>query len=403
LVTYSYSRLSTYHRCPLQYRFRYVERRKLAVGPTVEAFLGSRVHEALEWLHRQAAAGGVPTSDELIARYDELWNGAWRDDVRIVRARHSAESFLDLGRELLRRYHARHRPFAGGTLLGTERRFHFALDNTHAMSGLIDRLTLAHGNIVEVHDYKTGATLPTPEEAASDRQAGVYDLAARHLFPEAADVRLVWHYLRFDEQRVSSRTPLEREALREELIASVKEIEASTSFPANESALCQWCDFLTVCPAKANAPAVASPPGEDPASESGVALVDRLVTLRERLRDARQTLEEEIAAAEEALIAYAARQGLEAVSGTAHEALIDRQPKLSFPEKGDPRRLELEKAVRGAGLWERSTDLSPTQLRRLLVDGAVDEDTAAALRGYATVLPHATVRLVRRRNTPSSR
>ena len=46
---YSHSRLSCYENCPFQYKLKYVGRIKATLGTTIEAFVGSMVHDALEW------------------------------------------------------------------------------------------------------------------------------------------------------------------------------------------------------------------------------------------------------------------------------------------------------------------------------------------------------------------
>ena len=76
---YSHSRLSSYERCPYQYKLQYVDRVKAPLGTTIEAFRGSIVHDALEWLYRLAQNGRVATRDELTAQYQTLWDAKWTD------------------------------------------------------------------------------------------------------------------------------------------------------------------------------------------------------------------------------------------------------------------------------------------------------------------------------------
>jgi len=47
MPVYSHSRIGTFENCPRQYKLKYIDRIQLPEGKTgVEAFLGSRVHEA---------------------------------------------------------------------------------------------------------------------------------------------------------------------------------------------------------------------------------------------------------------------------------------------------------------------------------------------------------------------
>ncbi len=63
---YSHSRLSVYETCPRQYRFQYVERLEVPEVESVEMFLGSRVHEALEMLYENVRRGRVPPLEGLL-------------------------------------------------------------------------------------------------------------------------------------------------------------------------------------------------------------------------------------------------------------------------------------------------------------------------------------------------
>lgn len=52
MPVFSDSRLSTFEQCPLKYKYQYIDKFKVKAAKTVEAFMGSCVHEALEKLYR---------------------------------------------------------------------------------------------------------------------------------------------------------------------------------------------------------------------------------------------------------------------------------------------------------------------------------------------------------------
>ncbi|MBM3305367.1 MAG: PD-(D/E)XK nuclease family protein [Candidatus Aminicenantes bacterium] len=54
MAEYSHSQLSKFEQCPLQYKFIYVDGIK-RYEEGVEAFLGQRFHDAMEWLYRERA------------------------------------------------------------------------------------------------------------------------------------------------------------------------------------------------------------------------------------------------------------------------------------------------------------------------------------------------------------
>lgn len=397
VARYSYSRLDTYASCPLKYKFQYVDRVKVEVGPSVEAFLGSRVHDALEWLYRQVQLGLTPSVDEVLARYGEVWDAEWTDAVRIVRPGMAADSYRQLGEKCLRLYHARHAPFSEGVVLGLEEPFSLDLGEGIELAGFMDRLMKQDGDIYEVHDYKTSGTLPKPEEAARDVQGGLYALAVRSRFPHAREVRLVWHYLRFDERLVTTRSPEELGALRADTVNRVREIERATEFPPHESALCAWCEYCGICPAKGHRQVVAALPVNRYLGEPGVVLVDRLAKLKAELKQTTARLEAEIAQLEEALSAYARAHGFAVVVGTSAEAAVAEEETIAFPSSADPARADLEGHLRRLGLWEACATLSLDRLRKMVREGDLSEEARAAILAVARIERRTTVRLRRRR------
>ena len=79
---YSHSRLGAYENCPFQYKLRYVDKVKPILGNTIESFMGSMVHDALEWLYKLARDSNIISKEALVSKYDELWIGKWTDDYK---------------------------------------------------------------------------------------------------------------------------------------------------------------------------------------------------------------------------------------------------------------------------------------------------------------------------------
>ena len=71
MPVYSHSRLSAFEKCPLQYRYRYLDRIKRDTQ-SIEAFLGNRVHDALEKLYRYLLASKLPSLDEILSHYADF-------------------------------------------------------------------------------------------------------------------------------------------------------------------------------------------------------------------------------------------------------------------------------------------------------------------------------------------
>jgi RecB family exonuclease len=250
---YSHSRLQAFERCPQQFQYRY----RLGLPPeseSIEAFVGKRVHEVLERLYRATERGHVPTLEQVHARYRQLFDDAYDPQrVRVVRVEQPLAFYRELGEHCLSNYYADHYPFDQGETLGLEERVLFLLGETQSgpvrLQGFIDRVVRSRDGALEIHDYKTGARVPSQSAIDADRQLALYQLGLAARFGASRPFRLVWHFVRKGITRVSTRTPEQLETLRSETLAQVERIRSAEAFPARPSALCRWCEYRDGCPA----------------------------------------------------------------------------------------------------------------------------------------------------------
>jgi len=374
MATFSHSRIDTFETCPKKYEFAYLL--KVPRGPEgIEAFMGSRVHEALEWLYGQVRACRLPDEEDLVRRYLELWDAEWRVDVRVTRADRTADDYRAMGEKALRHYFRRYHPFDQGVTVGLEMKITLRLDEDHEVIGYIDRLVKAADGVWEIHDYKAGGSLLTQDKADADRQLALYELAVRGMYPDAREVTLVWHYVAFDHEVRSCRSPEQLEDLRAQVLASVRHIEAQTSFPTKTSSLCDWCDYKAICPAWAHLAALEALSQEERAAEPIASLVDRYAEVSAEIA----RLEGEKTSLTEAILHRADEAGLEQVFGTATAVKVFRFSGADVPGKDAPGRAEVESILREDGLWERFAALAPIALAKALDAGQVPEATAARL------------------------
>lgn len=250
MPVYSHSRLSAFEKCKLQYRYRYIDRIKRDTQ-SIEAFMGNRVHDALEKLYRDLLASKRPGLDEVLAHYHRTWKSNYSDKITFVRTDRTQDDYRKTGEECLVKYYRGHDPFDDGQTLGLEERIELALDEAgrYQMQGYIDRLVRREEGVYEIHDYKTsGGRLPSDADLRADRQLTLYQMAVEKRFPDAREIRLVWHYLVYDQTKTSARTPGEVDKHRRQTIGLIDTIEATKAFPPHESVLCRWCEYRDICP-----------------------------------------------------------------------------------------------------------------------------------------------------------
>lgn len=249
---YSHSRLGSFEKCPLQYRYRYIDRIRREVKG-IEAYMGNLVHQVLEGLYTEVADGKCPPVDALVGRYHERWDATYSDRIRIVKKKFTADHYRAIGERCIRNYYRSHDPFDDGVTLGLEQRVQISLDGSkrYQVQGFIDRLSRVETGVYAIHDYKTSSRLPSDGDLRQDRQLTFYEMGVRERYPDAREVRLIWHYVAFDQDLVSSRTTAELDEHRRKAILLIDTIEAATEHPPHESALCRWCDYRDICPAQA--------------------------------------------------------------------------------------------------------------------------------------------------------
>jgi putative RecB family exonuclease len=370
---WSHSRISAYEQCPKRYYFRYIDKPAIERVDSIEAFLGSRVHDALERLYRDLRMHKPVSEVELLDEFEQDWQRHYHEDIRIVRRRYTAQHYYQVGRRCLADYFRRHAPFTEGRTLGLEERIVIDLDvqGEYRLQGYIDRLAQVADGHYEIHDYKTSNTLPQPGHFDRDRQLALYQIGVERRFGDARRVDLVWHYLQFDRELRSRREPEELDRLRYETIATIQGIEAESRrgrFPTRESALCDWCEFFSVCPAKKHLHEVQDLPPDRYRSHTGVQLVEEWVRLKEERGLFVERADAELERLEEAIVRYATEHDMEVLVGLEHKLRVKVRHGLKVPTKSqDPVALEaLKEKLRGLGLWDRVVTLDRHALTRLI-------------------------------------
>jgi len=247
---YSHSRLNTFEQCPLKYKYKYIDK-IIIIQTSIEAFLGKIVHNTLEWLYSQVKKNKIPIIDEVITYYATDWEKNYTPTIVIVKKELTAKDYFNKGVQFLLGYYTQHKPFDDNTL-EVEKRIMINLDENgeYKLQGFIDRLVHnLEKDELEIHDYKTGNSLPTKEKIENDRQLALYSIAIKELFGEDKEVLLIWHYLAHNQKIVSKRTNEQLQELKKEIIELIKKIEATTEFPPNKSVLCDWCEHKSMCTA----------------------------------------------------------------------------------------------------------------------------------------------------------
>ena len=382
MPVYSHSQLSMYEECPLKYKLRYRDRIKRDIEG-VEGFLGTMVHETLKKCYDDVRLTKVNSLPALLSYFGSIWQQNWHDSILIMKKDLTQEHYQALGERLITTYYERYSPFDSDMTIGTEMGLNFALDaeNKYRMTGYIDRLSRDKDGVYEIHDYKTSAYLLSQEQVDNDRQLALYQIGIQKKWPDIKNIRLIWHYLAFDTQLVSYRTPEASSSLVQGTKSLIDEIVAARDFPPRESSLCDWCEYPDLCPLRKHFFKVEALPVNEYLSEPGVVLVNKYVALKNEAKN----VDQEIEKVKEAILDYARREEVELIKGSDCKARVKFDEKLKFPAKHDIERKELEDIIKEAGKWAEVSQLDTPSLTHTIENGLWTKDLIDKVMLYGRI------------------
>lgn len=251
---FSYSSLETFNKCQAQFQFRYLDKVvKRAEG--IEAFMGKRVHETLEFLYNQVKRGQIPLIDNILDKYNELWESEFHNKIAIVRREFNWQHYFHLGERCLAGYYRNFSPF-NEPVEGNEVEIIFHLDDSdnYIIKGIVDRIDQVKHGYFEIHDYKSGKRVISQSQADQDGQLALYQIGLTQIRDPVESVDLVWHFLQKGQEVRSKRSPVQLQLLKENTKLRIDKIRtfvnSRNTFKARESILCNWCYYWEECPAK---------------------------------------------------------------------------------------------------------------------------------------------------------
>ena len=384
MTTFSHSKIGSFETCPLQYKFKYIDKVKVEQEDTVETFLGSKVHEALEKLYKDLKFEKLLSLKELIAYFNKQWEENWNSTIKINKKEYSSENYRKMGVRYITDYYNRYSPFNDGKVLGLETVDFLDIGEGYKFHVRIDRLVDKGNGVYEVHDYKTSNSLPKQQKLDSDRQLAMYSYWVKVNYKDCKEVRLVWHFLAFDREMESFRTIPQLDSLRKEVLAKIKEIEKTKEFPANETALCNWCAYQGICPLFKHEASLEEKEVNEYLNDSGVKLVNEYVKLKTEQKGYNYEIDEKLSKLKEALIGFCKKEGIEVVIGSDNKISVKESETLKFPSKGTPEREELIKVLKNIGKLDEVTDLDVYALAKVVKGKGWDDKELEKIETFET-------------------
>jgi DNA helicase-2/ATP-dependent DNA helicase PcrA len=239
----SFSQIETFQTCPMHYKIRYVY--KVPTRSSSSQSFGTSIHTTFNEFYKRLKAGEKPSEKMIYKIFEENWVG------KGFTSKAHEKKFFEKGKVYLSGYlKESFDPKNLPVLL--EEKFTIPLGNNLKIAGTIDRVDDIGDGMIEIIDYKTGASIPSQRDVDKNLQLSFYALAATKIptvpFGKIPDkVKLSLYYLDEQEKISTTRTASQLEKAVEEILKVRDEIEKS-DFKCSNHMFCQMgCEFSLFC------------------------------------------------------------------------------------------------------------------------------------------------------------
>jgi putative RecB family exonuclease len=370
MATYSHTRLSAFEQCRYRYKLQYID--KLDPGPkTIEAFMGTIVHSAMEKLYKDLGYQKCNTLEELLAFYYKEWEDNLTDDIVVNKKEYTSENYRKMGAKYLSDYYERCSPFDQMSILGLETQDVLDLGDGNKYHVRIDKFA-CKGDEYFICDYKTNQNMKDKDEADGDKQLAMYAAWVREKYPDAKKINLVWHMMKFDKDVYSERTDVQLDELLANTVELIKEIENCTEWSTKHSKLCDYCGFKTRCPEFVNIIADEGNrnsgfnEGEAIKVEDAVRMVDELVSIKTQIK----ALENRGSEIETKLLTYSQQNDSKKIHGTNSAVSVIKSKDIKWPED----RTQISMILKSKGIYEEYSQINYPKLRSGILKGLIEPE-----------------------------
>lgn len=380
-MTYSHSSLNAFKDCPRRFAFQYLEKPSVEKRESIEAYLGTICHAAVQQIYKDLLLSRRMTLEETLAFYEAEWDRERPERFWIVKERYNEDNYRETGRRFVKDFYEEEAPFEDGRTIGIEKKLQIDLGCGKGLVGYVDRLVDHGEGRFEIIDYKTGADLPGLAELEKNWQLPLYHLGIKQMLPEAGEVTCTWHYLAHRKKLSLRRSSAQLDELVREVTALIGQIESTSQFDPKPNSLCSWCDYEPICPARKHLFTVAALPAEKFSKDEGVRLVDAYMEAKRK----KEAAEGEVKTLEEKIFLYAEQYRMSAVRGTRDKLKVwikEGAAKLVSREEDPLAAAAVAAVLKHHGLWDRFSNLASFALMKAIDEGELPPAVLEELRPF---------------------
>lgn len=262
LPVFSYSKMEVFKNCPLQYRFKYIDK-KYSQDTSIALELGSLCHYVLEQKGKMLAnnekvdydvlndylMNGVHETDEktkeellgvnqLKKKYFEVWHEA--DNASGATYDEKIKLFDKVLHEEMEDTEWKPTYF--------EKPFAFVWDNKVVIKGFIDRIDERNGEYKTV-DYKTSKKVYDNSKLTTSLQFGIYALAILNEFG-SLPIESEYRFILIDDIQYALTKGWEKRLIKamDKVFGDIEASEKKGVFIPKPTPLCHWCSFCQTNP-----------------------------------------------------------------------------------------------------------------------------------------------------------
>ncbi|HMR55120.1 MAG TPA: UvrD-helicase domain-containing protein [Candidatus Doudnabacteria bacterium] len=234
---FSYSQISTFQKCPLEYKYAYYLR--LPVPGSHYLSFGSTIHAVLERYletYRQSVETsklkieGTATTFELPPQklLTELYEAHWLDDW--YKSQEQKQQYKARGETILKTFYKYSQENTPKPKL-IEQPFSLKLGDQqqYLFNGKIDRADETDSGLMVI-DYKTSEKVPSRTEAGDVNQLRIYQWACEEFFHEKVAGLQYWYLVPNETVAVKLTTPEELSKLKQTITETIEEIRDAVKF-----------------------------------------------------------------------------------------------------------------------------------------------------------------------------
>mgnify|MGYP000227605266 FL=1 len=262
LSVFSYSKIEVFKNCPLQYRYKYIEK-KYSQDTSIALELGSLCHYVLEQKGRMVADGQAVNYDKL---NDILMNGTTETDEKtkekLLGVYQLKKKYFEVWHEAdnasgasydekVRLFNqVLHEEMEDTEWKPTyfEKPFEFVWDDKVILKGFIDRIDVK-GDQYRTVDYKTSKKIYEQSKLATSLQFGIYALAIISEFG-VLPIESIYRFILIDDEQYALTKGWEKRLIKalDKVFGEIEVSEKKEIFIPKPSPLCHWCNFCQTNP-----------------------------------------------------------------------------------------------------------------------------------------------------------